>query len=200
MSELPLPLTIGLKVLQLGDSALKDSQGRSAGFLRRGGLGSTETRVTGPSGDLLATLEDDNAFPQKLTRHKTTLFDASGQRIGLVVCANLVTSNLGRLRADVHDASGRLRFTFAADRLWLSWLREALEEVPGLDMAKSFFALPGYTLKRPDGSAAAKLVRLPALLDGSYRIEAVGALRGTDRTLATLALLALSDLELMMEV
>ena len=141
---------------------------------------------------LLATVSD--ARPYALGASRIDLLDAQSQRIGQVGVPAVSPGLLyGRFQADIYGADGRRkRYTLTENSLLLRMARNVMELTPWLDVAKSYLALPSYTLTRPGGAIVARLTQTRSLRELSYDIDPVERIAEQDTALVALSLMTLA--------
>lgn len=118
--------------------------------------------------------------------------DMSGRQLGVVKRRGL--RSIWRTQYEV-SREGTLVFTIQEENPWVKVVDGVFEQIPVLGMLSGYVFHPAYLVIQGAGTAALRVSKQPALLEGRYRVDALGALGDDDARLAVLSLLMMLLLE-----
>jgi hypothetical protein len=118
--------------------------------------------------------------------------DMQGRQLGVVKRRGL--RSIWRTQYEV-SRDGALLFTIQEENPWVKVVDGFFEQIPVLGMLSGYVFHPAYLLIQGNGTTAMRVSKQPALLEGRYRVDALGALTDEDARLAVLSLLMMLLLE-----
>lgn len=118
--------------------------------------------------------------------------DMSGRKLGVVKRRGL--RSIWRTQYEV-SRDGALVFTIQEENPWVKVVDGFFEQIPVLGMLSGYVFHPAYLVNQGTGTTALRVSKQPAMLEGRYRVEALGALGEEDARLAVLSLLMMLLLE-----
>lgn len=118
--------------------------------------------------------------------------DMSGRKLGVVKRRGL--RSIWRTQYEV-SRDGALVFTIQEENPWVKVVDGFFEQIPVLGMLSGYVFHPAYLVNQGTGTTALRVSKQPAMLEGRYRVEALGALGDEDARLAVLSLLMMLLLE-----
>jgi uncharacterized protein YxjI len=119
--------------------------------------------------------------------------DEAGQPLGTVQRSGM--RSFWRAHYEVQQGS-QPRFVVREENPWVKVVDSLLGEIPVLGILTGYLFHPAYVVTRADsGAAVLRVVKRPALFEGRYTVEQLGALPEADERLAVLAILMMLLLE-----
>jgi uncharacterized protein YxjI len=104
--------------------------------------------------------------------------DASGKPIGVVRRHGM--RSLWRAHYEIQAADGLL-LTVSEENPWVKVLDGLVSDLPIIGLFAGYWFHPAYLLKDRSGTLVMRVQKMPALMEGRYRIEAHAALDGEAR-------------------
>ncbi len=118
--------------------------------------------------------------------------DAAGAPLGTVQRRGM--RSLWRAHYEVFE-DGRQVFLVQEENPWVKVADGLLSEIPIVGLLAGYLFHPAYRVTRADGAAVMRAVKRPALFEGRYAIERVGAVTDDEERLVLLSMLMLLLLE-----
>src|SRR5688500_12171809 len=118
--------------------------------------------------------------------------DMSGRKLGVVKRRGL--RSIWRTQYEV-SRDGALVFTIQEENPWVKVVDGFFEQIPVLGMLSGYVFHPAYLVIQGTGTTALRVSKQPAMLEGRYRVDALGALGDEDARLAVLSVLMMLLLE-----
>lgn len=119
--------------------------------------------------------------------------DAAGASLGAVRRQGM--RSLWKAHYEVADARGMTVMDIREENAWTKVLDSLVGEVPVLGIFTGYLFHPAYIVTRSSGAAILRMKKLPAFLEGKFRIEALAPLAADDEQLALLSLVMMILLE-----
>lgn len=187
------PLQLSFKALALGQKlAVTDATGQLVLFVKQKAFKlKEEVAVYGDEAQTQALygIRADRVMDFS-ARYSIT--DAGGALIGAVKRQGM--KSLWRSRFDVFEGDAAV-MAIAEENPWVKVADAVLSGIPLLGIFSGYFFHPRYLVTRPDGSVVMSLEKLPAFLEGKFKIEKHLDLGEADERRALLSLLMMVLLE-----
>ena len=123
---------------------------------------------------------------------KYTFTTANGQAVGGIARQGMVS--FWRARYDIFGA--QTQFAFQEENGWIKVLDALASSVPLLGIFAGYFLNPTYLITRAGSNVpVARLRKMPALWEGLFRLEAVGAATDAEQDAITLGCMTVLLLE-----
>ena len=119
--------------------------------------------------------------------------DEAGQPLGTVQRSGM--RSIWRAHYEVQQG-GQPRFVVREENPWVKVVDNLLGEIPVLGILTGYLFHPAYVVTRADsGQAMLRVVKRPALFEGRYTVEQLGAIPDAEEPLAVLGILMMLLLE-----
>ncbi len=103
--------------------------------------------------------------------------------------------SLWKAHYDILDAANNASFTIREENPWTKVFDALLGEVPVVGMFTGYMFHPAYLVSRADGTIVLRLEKLPAFLEGKFKIDKQAEMSADEETRALLSLMMMILLE-----
>lgn len=189
------PLELRFKLIALASQIfVRDAAGNLVAYVRQKMFKLKEDVVvyadaeqTRPAYRIRADRILDIAAEYMITEH------ASGAALGSV--KRRAMSSLWRAHYEIRSASGET-YTLREESMWIAFLDGLVSQIPIVGALAGYVFHAAYRVTRTGSDAALiRVVKQPALFEGRFRVEAVGAMTDAEQELLVLGALMMLLLE-----
>ncbi len=187
------PLQLSFKALALGQKvSVTDAGGQLIFFVKQKALKLKEDVAVCADESLSRTLYRIKADRVLDFSARYTITDETGGPVGALKRQGM--RSLWRSRYDVFDGD-RVVMTIAEDNPWVKVADAVFSGIPLVGLFSGYVFHPRFTVTRADGAAVMALEKLPAFLEGKFKVERLGEMSLDEECIALLSLLMMVLLE-----
>lgn len=187
------PLQLSFKALAFGQKlSVTDAAGQLVFFVKQKALKLKEdVAVCGDEAQTrtLYRIKADRVIDFSA---RYTITDETGAALGALKRQGM--KSLWRSRYDIF-AGDAVVMTIAEDNPWVKVADAVFSGIPLLGLFSGYLFHPSFSVTRADGTAVMRISKLPAFLEGKFKVEQQQSLSVDDECLALLSLLMMVLLE-----
>jgi uncharacterized protein YxjI len=192
-NTLNYPLQLSFKIIAIARQlSVTDANGMLAFYVKQKAFKLKEAVTVFADAEQtspLYTINADKVLDFSATYH---IRDRNGAYIGAVRRQGM--KSLWKARYEILSGQTAV-LTIQEANPWIKVLDALVGEIPVLGMFTGYLLHPAYIVARPDGTEIMRLEKQPALFEGKYTIEKLGALAEDEEARTVLSLLMMILLE-----